>query len=60
MAVNIVVRKDGCVALKHFKKVLDISKAAYYSLEYNEKDGTIELKFYDSKKKVIKPYMCAE
>jgi hypothetical protein len=56
MAANIIASKDGFVYLKDFDKVLDTSKAVYYSLKHNKKDGTIKLKFYDSKKKVIKPY----
>ena len=58
MAANIIASKDGFVHLKDFKDVIDTSKVVHYTLKHNKKDGTIKLKFYDSKKKVIKPYVC--
>jgi hypothetical protein len=55
MSKIITVNKDGSVYLKDFEKFLDISEVKFYNLKYN-KDNTITLKFYDSKKKLVRPY----
>lgn len=52
--MTITISKEGFVNIKKFKTLLDITKVVYYSLK--EKDGSIHLMFYDSNRKVIKPY----
>ena len=52
--MTITVPASGFIDIKLFEKMLDISKVVYYSLE--DKGGYLSLKFYDSKKKVVKPY----
>lgn len=53
--MTITVPKSGIIDIKLFDKMLDISKVAWYSFK-EQKDGSLHLKFYDSKRKVIKPY----
>ena len=56
MAVkNINVNKDGLVYLSDFKDWIDIDRVEYYKFKF-KKDKTIEVKFYDKKKKLIRPY----
>ena len=55
MSTIVTTDKDGCLPLESFKDILDIKKVAYYTLK--AKDSTLILKFYDKKKKVIKPYV---
>jgi hypothetical protein len=55
MAKSIKVDKDGMVMLSAFYDWLDISKVKFYNVKFN-KDGTITIKFYNSKKKLVKPY----
>lgn len=51
----VTVPKSGILDIKLFDKMLDISQIVYYSFKEN-RDGTLHLKFYDNKRKVIKPY----
>ena len=51
----ITVDKDGIVLLSCFRDWLDISKVEFYNMKIN-KDKTITVKFYDKKKKLVKPY----
>jgi hypothetical protein len=55
MSKTIRVDKDGMVLLKDFEDFLDIDKVKFYSLKVN-KDKTLTLKFFDSKKKTVRPY----
>jgi hypothetical protein len=55
MAKVIKVDKNGMVLINNFEELLDVSKVAFYSLRAN-KDKTLTLKFYDNKKKLVKPY----
>lgn len=55
MSKILSVNKDGTVYLKNFEKYLDINEVKFYNLKYN-KDNSITLKFYDGKKKLVKPY----
>ena len=55
MAKIIKVDKDGAVLLNDFSDVIDTAKVTYYSLKKN-KDGTLGLKFYNKKKKLVKPH----
>lgn len=55
MAKTIKVDKNGMVLLNDFSKLLDIDKVKFYSLTVN-KDRTLKLKFYDNKKKLVRPY----
>jgi hypothetical protein len=49
------VSESGFVDIEHFKDFIDISRVSYYNLKQN--GDIITLTFYDSKKKLIKPYM---
>jgi hypothetical protein len=56
MANKIIVVDDGgFVDIDQFKEYLDVEKIYYYVVKLN-KDKTITLKFYDKKKKLVKPY----
>ena len=55
MANIITVQEDGFVDLEEFKNVIDTSKVVFYSIKL-KKDNTLLLKFYDKKKKLVKPY----
>lgn len=48
--MTITIPENGAIDIESFKKLLDISKVEWYSLE--EKNGTIVLKFYDKNRKV--------
>ena len=52
--MTITIPENGEIDIESFKKLLDISKVEWYSLE--EKDGVIILKFYDKNRKVLKFY----
>ena len=52
--VTITVQEDCIIDIRLFKETLDISQISYYSIEVKGKCAV--LKFYDSKRKVIKPY----
>ena len=52
--MTLTIPKSGIISLNKFKKLLDISKVEWYSLE--EKNGVIILKFYDKNRKVLKFY----
>jgi hypothetical protein len=46
---------DGFINLHDFKDFVDVGRVVYYTLKH-KKDGTLTLKFYDKKEKLIKPY----
>lgn len=52
---TINVDKDGFIFLSSFREWLDTSQVEFYSYKLN-KDKTITLKFYNKKKKLVKPY----
>ncbi len=52
---TIFVDRDGFIPLDVFYDLLDTSKVSSYSLKVN-KDKTLAIKFYDSKKKLVRPY----
>lgn len=52
---TIHVDKDGILMLSAFRDWIDTSKVAFYSMKLN-KNKTVSLKFYDKKKKLVKPY----
>lgn len=54
MGKNIKVTEDGFLLLQDFAEFLDLSKVAYYSMSRYEM-GALKIKFYDKKKKLIKP-----
>jgi hypothetical protein len=54
-AKTIKVDEDGGIALSSFSNWIDTSKVEFYDIEHN-KNKTITIKFYDKKKKLIKPY----
>lgn len=45
----------GGIAIESFDKLIDTDKIVYYELK-PKKDGCLIVKFYDAKKKLIKPY----
>lgn len=51
---SIVVPKDGYLSLEEFKDLIDIVKVKHYSIKVN-KDKMLTIKFYDKKKKLIRP-----
>ncbi len=53
--MTLTIPSSGLIPLESFKKLLDISRVVYYSLE--DRDGSLHLIFYDKNKKVIKPYV---
>ena len=50
--IIISIKEDGTVSLEAFSGIIDISKVKYYRLK--EKDGKIEIKFYDSKHRRVR------
>lgn len=52
---TVMIDKDGYVDIKHFECFIDIEKVAFYKFKL-KKDGMIVLKFYDTKRKLVKPY----
>lgn len=46
---------EGFIYLNDFKEFIETEKAVYYSLKV-KKDGSVLVKLYDKKKKLIKPY----
>ncbi len=55
MNKTIKINKNGFVDIKNFEHIIDISKVKFYSLVPSN-DGTLSIKFYNSKKKLVKPY----
>lgn len=56
MATKIVqVGENGTLPLEEFAFFVDISKVYKYQFKQN-KNGTLTLKFYDKKGKLVKPY----
>lgn len=55
MTKIITIDKEGFVYIEEFRNIVDIDKVVFYSLK-GKKDGTIHLKFYDKKKKLVRPY----
>ena len=53
MSKTITVKDGGYLLVEDFKDFIDVDKIAYYALKHN-KDGTLTIKFYDKKKKLIK------
>lgn len=51
---TIVLDSEGRIMLKQFEGLIDISSVAYYSIKKN-KDKSLTLKFYDKKRKLVKP-----
>lgn len=47
------VDKDGLIDMEVFADFVDITKVKYYRFK-DLKNGTLELKFYDAKRKLIK------
>ena len=47
--------KGGLLLLKDFEDIVDTTKVQYYEWTLN-KNKSLTLKFYDSKRKLIKPY----
>lgn len=56
MANLITVEEGGFVNLSDFKDVVDISKVVYYDIKL-KKDDTLLIKFYDKRKKLVRPYV---
>ena len=54
MSITIKIPKTGFVNLSNFEKLIDISKIMYYDL--TEDNGVLTLKFFDKRKKLVKPY----
>jgi hypothetical protein len=57
--MNISTKTDGVDVyfnIEDFKDVINIKKVAFYSLAPNPKEGVFTIKFYDKKKKLVKPY----
>lgn len=54
MSNIITVREGGFVYLSDFKDLLDVGKVVSYNIKPH-KDGTISIKFYDKKGKLVKP-----
>ena len=54
---SIIVKldKDGLLTLQSLAGLIDITKAESYNTK-TKKDGTIIVKLYDKKGKLIKPY----
>ena len=55
MAKRITVHPGGYLLLEDFEGLIDTNRVVFYKLK-PKKDGTLVLKFYDAKKKIIKPY----
>lgn len=55
MGKKITVSPAGYIYLSDFDNMLDIDKVVFYRFKVN-KDKTLTLKFYDKKKRLIKPY----
>jgi hypothetical protein len=55
MSKTIKVDEFGHVFLWDLRDLLDVRKIVYYSLKVN-KNKTLSLKFYDKKKKLVRPY----
>ena len=56
MAKTITVKEGGFVALRDFKHWIDVSKVVYFNLKHDKKENTLKIKFYDAKKKLVRPY----
>lgn len=54
MSKTIKVEKGGYIYVDAFSDWFDVSLVKYYSLK-KRKNGSLVLKFYDKKKKVLKP-----
>ena len=54
MAKTIGINAFGFIDLYEFEDFVDIDMVHYYKFKVN-KDKTLTLKFYDKKKKLIKP-----
>ena len=54
MTKKVKVHKGGFVYLKDFEGLIDTDKVHSYTIKVN-KDKTLTIKFYDDKKKVVKP-----
>jgi hypothetical protein len=54
MSKIIKVDEYGRVPLENFSDLVDIDKVEYYSIKI-KKDKSLSLKFYDKKKRVVKP-----
>jgi hypothetical protein len=56
MANNTInVDKDGYVSIWDFSPWIDVTKVTYYKLKLT-KNGKIIVKFYDKKKRLVRPY----
>lgn len=51
----IKVDKDGFLLLNQFDHWLDTRQVKFYCVRLN-KDKTVTIKFYDAKKKLVRPY----
>ena len=52
---TVKVDKNGFVVLSDFDGLLPTERVSYYEATAN-KDGTVDLKFYDKNMKMVKPY----
>ena len=55
MAYTITLKENGFVNIEDFRGFLDVDKVKFYKLKHNE-DGTIIIRFYDKKRRLVKPY----
>lgn len=55
MAKTIKVDEFGYIELSSLKEYVDINKVEFYKMKV-KKDKSIHIKFYDGKKKLVKPY----
>lgn len=51
--LSLHISADGYIDLESLQKFIDIRKVEFYSVR--EKNGRLILKFYDKKRKIIKP-----
>lgn len=49
------VSDGGAVNLQDFKDFVDVGRVVYYSLKH-KKDGKLIVKFYDKKRRLVRPY----
>jgi hypothetical protein len=52
---RIVVSMGGFIRIEDFSDLVDTNRVVYYKIKVN-KDKTLTVRFYDDKKKLVKPY----
>jgi hypothetical protein len=57
MAKTITVREGGFLLIEDFKDLVDVDKVVYYLVKYNKKDDSLLVRFYDAKRKLVRPYV---